>query len=179
MITVLRLGHRRVRDARVTTHVALTARAFGAGEAIISGERDENSLDSISALSLRWGGNFKVRYEEKWKKIIERFRGIKVHLTIYGMPVQEKIGEIRKKTIGKTQRIKNLLVIVGGEKVPGEVYRLSDYNIAVTSQPHSEVAALAVFLHEFFEGKELENKFSNAGLTVVPQERGKKVLGLK
>ncbi|TLZ95287.1 MAG: tRNA (cytidine(56)-2'-O)-methyltransferase, partial [Methanobacteriota archaeon] len=30
MITVLRLGHRPARDKRVTTHVALTARAFGA-----------------------------------------------------------------------------------------------------------------------------------------------------
>ncbi|TFG70124.1 MAG: tRNA (cytidine(56)-2'-O)-methyltransferase, partial [Methanomassiliicoccus sp.] len=30
MIVVLRLGHRPERDQRVTTHVALTARALGA-----------------------------------------------------------------------------------------------------------------------------------------------------
>ncbi len=174
MLTVLRLSHRRVRDARLTTHVCLSARALGAGVAIISGEPDEYILKSIASLSSRWGGNFKIRYEEKWKKIIGKFKGIKVHLTMYGMPVQEKISEIRASAIGK-----NVLIIVGGEKVPGEVYRAADYNIAITGQPHSEVAALAIFLHEFFEGKELEKKFARAKLAVVPQERGKKVLGNK
>ncbi len=171
MITVLRLSHRRVRDARLTTHVCLTARAFGAGEAVISGERDEGILESVSDVAERWGGKFKIRYEKKWKNVLKKFKGTKIHLTIYGMPVQEKIAEIRENVKGK-----NLLVIVGGEKVPGEIYKLADYNIAVTSQPHSEVAALAVFLHEFFEGEELEKKFSGAKLKVVPQERVKKVL---
>lgn len=171
MIAVLRLSHRRVRDARLTSHVCLTARAFGADEVIISGERDQSILDSVSDVAKRWGGRFKIRYEEKWKNVLKKFKGVKVHLTIYGMPVQEKIAEIREKS-----REKNLLVIVGGEKVPGEIYKLADYNIAVTLQPHSEVAALAVFLHEFFEGEELEKKFAGAKLIVVPQERGKKVL---
>lgn len=172
MITVLRLSHRRVRDARLTTHVCLTARALGADEAIISGEHDENVLESVSDVAKRWGGNFKIRYEEKWKKIIEKSWGVRAHLTVYGMPIQDKIAEIRERSKGK-----DLLVIVGGEKVPGEVYGLADYNIAVTGQPHSEVAALAIFLHEFFEGEELLKKFPRAKLTVVPQERGKKVLG--
>lgn len=172
MITVLRLSHRRVRDARATTHVFLAARALGADEAILSGEEDEHIMKSVSSLSARWGGNFKIRYEEKGSKIIKKFKGLKVHLTMYGMPVQEKISEIKTAAKGK-----NLLIIVGGEKVPGEIYHAADYNIAVTGQPHSEVAALAIFLHEFFEGKELEKKFSRAKLTVVPQECGKKVLG--
>ena len=59
--------------------------------------------------------------------------------------------------------------------MPPEIYALADSNIAVSSQPHSEVAALAVFLHEYFDGKELEKKFKNAKIRVVPQERGKKV----
>lgn len=171
MITVLRLSHRRVRDARLTTHVCLTARALGADEAVLSGERDENILESVSDVAKRWGGKFKIRYEEKWKKIVSSFKGVKVHLTIYGMPLQEKIAQIREKS-----KNRNLLVIVGGEKVPGEIYKLVDYNIAVTSQPHSEVAALAVFLHEYFEGRELEKKFPGAKLTVVPEEKGKNVL---
>ncbi len=172
MLTVLRLSHRRVRDARATTHVFLAARALGADEAILSGEEDEHILKSVTSLSSRWGGNFKIRYEEKGNKIIKKFKGIKVHLTMYGMPVQEKISEIKAAAKGK-----NLLIIVGGEKVPGEIYHAADYNIAVTSQPHSEVAALAIFLHEFFEGRELEKKFVRAKLTVIPQERGKKVIG--
>ena len=36
MITVLRLGHRPGRDRRVTTHVALVARAFGADKVLVS-----------------------------------------------------------------------------------------------------------------------------------------------
>jgi len=172
MIVVLRLSHRRVRDARATTHVFLAARALGADEAILSGEEDEHILKSVTSLSSRWGGKFKIRYEEKGNKIIKKFKGIKVHLTMYGMPVQEKIKEIKTAAKGK-----NVLIIVGGEKVPGEIYHAVDYNIAVTGQPHSEVAALAIFMHEFFEGRELDKKFSRAKLTVIPQERGKKVLG--
>jgi len=35
MITVLRIGHRISRDKRITTHVALVARAFGADKILI------------------------------------------------------------------------------------------------------------------------------------------------
>lgn len=69
----------------------------------------------------------------------------------------------------------DLLAIVGAEKVPKEVYNLANYNLAVTNQPHSEVAALAIFLHDLLEGKELNRDFSDAELKVVPQEEGKKL----
>jgi tRNA (cytidine56-2'-O)-methyltransferase len=69
------------------------------------------------------------------------------------------------------------LVVVGGTKVPGGVYGLADWNVSVTSQPHSEVSALAVFLHEFFGGRELGGVFEGARLRVSPQERGKRVEG--
>jgi tRNA (cytidine56-2'-O)-methyltransferase len=45
----------------------------------------------------------------------------------------------------------------------------------VGNQPHSEVAALAVFLDRLFLGRELEGKFEG-GLKIVPQARGKQVL---
>ena len=47
MITVLRLDHRLGRDTRITTHVCLTARAFGADKVILSGERDNVALLQI------------------------------------------------------------------------------------------------------------------------------------
>ena len=47
MIVVLRLGHRRARDKRISTHVGLVARAFGAQKIIYSGEKDQKLLDSI------------------------------------------------------------------------------------------------------------------------------------
>jgi len=166
MITVLRLGHRKKRDARLSTHCGLAARALGADAIIYSGERDNQLLESIKQVGKRWGGRFKASYEPNWRKTIRDFRGAKVHLTMYGMPIERKIGEIRKK--------KGILVIIGGEKVPGEVYRAVDYNVAVTNQPHSEVAALAVFLHEYHSGRELGRKFSGK-LKIVPQEFGKKI----
>jgi tRNA (cytidine56-2'-O)-methyltransferase len=45
----------------------------------------------------------------------------------------------------------------------------------VGNQPHSECAALAIFLDRFFEGKPLANPFENAKMTIIPQKRGKKI----
>lgn len=167
MITVLRLGHRKIRDARISTHVGLVARAFGADKMIYSGEKDQGLLDSLNKVSENWGGKFEANYEKNWRKVIRNFKGRKVHLTMYGLPIQDEIKKIRRN--------KNLLVIVGGEKVPGEVYGLVDYNVSISSQPHSEVAALAVFLHEYFCGKELQKSFSGK-FKVVPQKAGKKLI---
>ncbi len=171
MITVLRLGHRSERDKRVSTHCGLVARAFGAEKIVYSGERDEGLLKSVNSVAERWGGPFKAVYEKNWMKVIKNFKGLKVHLTFYGLPIQKEIGKIRKA--------KNVLLIVGGEKVPSEVYHAADYNIGVTNQPHSEVAALSVFLHEYFKGKELEKRFKNAKLRIVPHARGKIVKAIK
>ncbi len=168
MITVLRLGHRAGRDPRISTHCALVARAFGAGAMLYSGEHDSGLEKSVVNISENWGGPFEIKYEPKWKGVIKRFDGKKVHLTIYGIPVQKKIAEIR--------HFKNLLVIIGGQKVQAEVYHLADYNISVTGQPHSEVAALALFLHELQRGKELNKKFKNARIRVVPRKCGKKTV---
>jgi len=171
MISVLRLGHRKVRDVRISTHCGLVARAFGANEIIYSGEEDKSLIERINDITMRWGGPFKVSYEKNWRGIIENAKRkgfLIVHLTMYGVPINKKISEIRKS--------KRLLIIIGGEKVPGEVYTLADYNISITNQPHSEVAALAVFLHEFYEGKELNKGFRNAKIRIVPQKKGKKVI---
>lgn len=166
MITVLRLGHRIHRDQRISSHVFLVARAFGARKGIYSGERDKNLENSIKKVVKQWGGPFEVRYTKNWKQEIRKFKGLKVHLSMYGIPFQKKLKELRKK---------NTMLIVGGEKVQPEVYQTADMNLAVSSQPHSEVAALGLFLHEYFQGRELNKGFSKARLKVVPQEKGKKV----
>jgi len=172
MIKILRLGHRLGRDDRISTHCGLVGRALGADEIIYTGELGNEMLDSIKKISQRWGGKFKVSFEASHKKVIEKHKKNKffvVHLTMYGLPMQNNITKIRKK--------KNILVVVGGEKVPGEVYALADMNIGVTNQPHSEVGALAVFLHDYFQGKELGKRFNKSKIRVIPQERGKKVVG--
>jgi len=70
---------------------------------------------------------------------------------------------------------KNILVVIGASKVPKEVYSLADVNIAVGNQPHSEIAALAIFLDRFFQGKELVSTFQNAKMSIIPTSHGKRV----
>jgi len=160
------LGHRRVRDARVSTHCGLVSRAFGANGIIYSGEKDDRLLESIASVSKRWGGDFAVGYNKNWRRVMQEFKGIKVHLTMYGLPFQEHLSKLRGK---------NVLVVIGGEKVPRDAYELADYNLSVTNQPHSEIAALAVFLDYFFKGKELNNDFKG-GIRVIPSARSKKIV---
>ena len=88
---------------------------------------------------------------------------------MYGLPIQDVIDEIKKSK-------KDLLIIVGSEKVPTEAYHLSDWNVAITNQPHSEVAALAIFLDRFFVGMEFKKRFHKKRVKIIPQEKGKKVL---
>ena len=173
-VYILRLNHRPKRDKRVTTHLFLAARALGATGGFYSGEEDEKVQMSIEKVSRSWGGDFKVSYVQNWaKKITEwkRMGGKVIHLTMYGLPLMQVIDQIRSL-------MEPLLVVVGGAKVPRRVYEMADYNVSVTSQPHSEISALALFLHELFEGEELSISFDDAKLRIVPQERGKMVLRL-
>ena len=170
-ITVLRLGHRIDRDKRISTHVGLVARAFGAERIIFTGEKDEKLFSGLRKVAENWGGEFEVEYEKSWKKAIWGFGGATVHLTMYGEPVQKSIKKIASKS-------KRMLVIVGGEKVPSELYSMVDFNVGVTSQPHSEVSALAIFLDRVFEGAELEKKFDGR-LKIVPKSKGKCVVSCR
>ncbi len=170
-VWVLRYGHRRMRDARASTHVALTARALGAGGIIFEGDEDEGLMGRLRKIADEWGGKFEVRHTKDWQAEVERFKkrgGCFVHLTMYGLPLQENIGPIRAAK-------KDCLVLVGSQKVPAEAYHLADFNIAVGSQPHSEIAALAVFLDRYFEGRELERAFEGARRKIRPMKIGKDV----
>jgi len=167
---VLRLGHRIDRDKRVSMHVFLTARALSASGVIYSGEKDSDLEKRIQAVVSRWGGPFEVTFEENWRRLVENWKekGVVCHLTMYGIDVDDCLDKVPKN--------KNLLVVVGSQKVPGEVFQLADFNVAIGSQPHSEVAALAIFLDRLFEGKGLKREFEDAKIRVAPQERGKKVV---
>ncbi|CAD5244780.1 tRNA (cytidine(56)-2'-O)-methyltransferase [Thermococcus camini] len=175
MITVLRLGHRPERDKRITTHVALTARAFGADRIIIAAEVDEHVRDSVEDVVRRWGGPFEIAFDPGWRKFMREWKergGTIVHLTMYGIHIDDVIPRIREEL----EEGRDMLVVVGAEKVPREVYEMADYNVAVGNQPHSEVAALAVFLDRLLEGGGLRKEFQNARLKIIPQEKGKKVI---
>ena len=90
-----------------------------------------------------------------------------------GERVQDVEGEIRTAVVADGEP---LLVVVGSQKVPFEVYDVADWNVGVTNQPHSEVAGLAVFLDRLFEGRELEREWEGAEKQVIPMETGKKVV---
>lgn len=167
-VWILRLGHRIKRDERISTHCGLVARALYADGIIYSGEKDNVLLDSVKKVVENFGGPFEVKYEKNWKEVIKKWKGKVVHLTMYGKPIQDKIEEIKNSR-------ENLLIVIGGEKVPGEVYHLADWNVAITNQPHSEIAALAIFLDKIFEGKELKKEFKGK-LKIIPQEKGKKII---
>ena len=156
----------------MTTHICLVARALGADEVIIIGEKDDSIVNSVQQVVDEWGGQFSVRFGAGWNSTLKEFKekGYEIiHLTMYGLPIQDNIEKIRKSK-------KDKLIIVGGEKVPSDVYRIVDCNISVTNQPHSEIAALAIILDGIFGGKELEKNFQNAKKRVVPQSRSKQVL---
>ncbi len=164
MITVLRLGHRPARDKRVTTHVALTARAFGATRILVD-TKDSALERTIRELVRRFGGPFDIETGVPWRRVLREFRGMKVHLTMYGLPLDEVLPTLPRD---------DLLVVVGAEKVPSELYRQADVNVAVGNQPHSEVAALAVFLDRLLEGNGLRREFRGR-LRIRPSPHGKDV----
>lgn len=166
MIEILRLGHRIARDKRVTTHLALVGRAFGASSMVIT-KKNSGIEKTIEKVNRKFGGDFKIYTCTNWEKYIKDWKkkGIVVHLTMYGLPIEE--------TINKIDKNKDILVIVGSKKVPGIVYKLADYNISIGNQPHSEISAIAIFLDRIFEGKRKE---FNSKISILPCERGKKVL---
>ena len=175
-IVVLRWGHRPQRDARLTTHVALIARALGASGLLLSETVDEKIRETVEKVTRNWGGSFFFEMGTVWKSAVRDWKakgGMVVHLTVYGENIQTS------NVLGRIKNLrKDILVIAGSQKVPKDFFSkdVSDFNVSIGSQPHSECAALAIFLDRFFEGKELVKEFKKAKIKVVPQERGKKTI---
>jgi tRNA (cytidine56-2'-O)-methyltransferase len=190
----------------MTTHVGLTARALGADRLLLAGAAADRQ-ESVAAVTDRFGGPFAVETTDEPRRVLDEWPGAVVHLTMYGLPVQDVETEIRERFEGECGGVGSnesddreasgngetaegeaddggvrpgsagtpLLVVVGAEKVPFEVYEAADWNVAVTSQPHSEVASLAVFLDHLFEGRELDREWEDADRVVVPEAEGKRV----
>jgi len=170
-VAILRIGHRPERDQRVTTHVGLTARALGAKGMYLAAS-DKGVVGSIADVAGRWGGEFFCEDNVKWRSCIKSWKaegGVVVHLTMYGINLPDAIGDIRPH--------EKILVIVGAEKVPGDIYGLADFNVAVTGQPHSEISSLALFLDHLFGGSELRNEFPGAQIRIIPSKAGKQTEG--
>ncbi|MFH1779832.1 MAG: tRNA (cytidine(56)-2'-O)-methyltransferase [Candidatus Micrarchaeota archaeon] len=164
-ITILRLGHRKKRDKRISTHCGLVARALGAKEIIYAGEKDDSILNSINKVTKKFGGKFKTKYTASPLKEVKQFKkkGVVIHLTMYGDTLS---------ALPKTK--KPVMLIIGAEKVPRQYYEVSDYNISIGNQPHSEVAALAICVYEL-NGKQLEREIKGE-MNIIPNPRGKTIV---
>jgi tRNA (cytidine56-2'-O)-methyltransferase len=166
MITVLRIGHRISRDKRITTHVALVARAFGADKILID-TKDNKIEKNIRSICKKFGGDFEIQSGINRKKIIREWKGNIIHLTMYGESLEKSVNKIDKK--------KDSLIIVGAKKVPAEMYSAADLNVSVGNQPHSEVAALAILLDRYNNGDWQRKKY-NGKIEILPINKGKKVI---
>ena len=173
---VLRLGYRKGRDPRITTHLALVTRALGGTRFMLAGDEDKELFDNIESVNERFGGEMACEHIKGSMGWLKRFveedagdgePGVAVHLTMYGQPYRDVIPQIR--------RDRPIVLIVGGAKVPGDVFKHAQYNVAVGNQPHSEVAALALFMEAWFGDGGTERHFPNARLVIEPSARGTSV----
>ncbi len=165
-VALLRIGHRAGRDPRLTTHLALTARAFGA-ERMYLHPPDPELAERLRSVTERWGGRFEIVPAPEWKPVVRSFDGTVVHLTMYGLPYP--------RVLPRLARARRILLVVGGAKVPGDLYRMARWNVAVGHQPHSEVAATAVVLAGL-RGVPGPEGWAGARQKVVPRARGKRLV---
>jgi tRNA (cytidine56-2'-O)-methyltransferase len=173
---VLRLGYRKGRDPRITTHLALVSRALGATRFLLAGDKDQELFANINSVNERFGGEMDCEHVGGGMSWLKRFSqvdagdgqpGVVVHLTMYGEPYRSVLPQIR--------RDRPVTVVVGGAKVPSDVFEFAHYNVAVGNQPHSEVAALALFMEAWYGEGGTERHFPNARLVIEPSARGKSV----
>lgn len=168
-VVVVRLGHRPGRDERMTTHVGLTARAFGA-DGVVLPETAGSATETITDVTDRFGGPFAVIDVPDPESWLDEWTSAVVHLTMYGLPVESTLDEIVDGF-----RPDPIAIVVGAGKVGGDLYDRATWNVAITNQPHSEVAALAVFLDRFGQSADLDRAWENADRSIIPSESGKRV----
>ena len=163
---VLRIGHRPERDKRITTHVALTSRAFGASRMYLS-KPDSRVVTTINEVVAKFGGDFEIEPLTNPKKFAKNWKGRIAHLTMFGLPLEDFEHKLREEQ-------SPILFIVGAEKVPPWTFEYADYNISIGNQPHSEVSALAISLsrlNENFGAQEFDGP-----LQVIPSSDHRKMI---
>jgi tRNA (cytidine56-2'-O)-methyltransferase len=143
---------------------------------MLSDMKERKIQETVDEVTKRWGGRFFFEMGIPWKEAVMKWKdngGIVVHLTAYGENIETSnvLEDIKNSA-------KDILVIVGSQKVPKEFFSkgISDFNVAIGNQPHSECASLAIFLDRISEGKALAKGFADAQVRIIPQKRGKKVV---
>ncbi len=161
MLSVLALGKA---DFGSNLDLCLTARAFGASAVTFVGKRNPKLIRVLNRMSGRWGGDFTVSFVDNWKEFLKTKKNYKtIYLTRFGVPIN--------KVKYSLKTYKNIMLIVTQTEAFKNLYKAVDFNVSITTQPHCTTAAVAVFLHTFYEGRELAMHFENAKYKVIPEER--------
>lgn len=169
-IEVARVGQRPLRDDRVTTHAALVARAFGASR-IYMNEATVDIPQTLHSVNETWGGDFEVILADSIYDVVRKRKAdsyCTIHLSMYGESLDDVLPRIQVHD--------RILVVIGASKVPRSMYEVADYNVAVGHQPHSEIAALAVFLDRLQNGAQLNRIFEGGRQRIIPIGHGKMVV---
>ena len=126
--------------------------------------------DTINKINNTWGGKFEIEFISNWKNVIISKKNTSkiIHLTMYGENINEIQKDIREEN--------DILIVVGAEKVPREIYDYADYNVSVGNQPHSEISALGIVLDRIQNGKQFEKEFENSKRVIIPSKNGKNVI---
>jgi len=150
--------------------LCLTARALGASEIIFTREKEPKIIRHMNGLEKKWGGKFNVTFVKSYKKVLKDATNYKkVYLTRYGMPIN--------KLTYVLNTYKNIMLIVSFTEAPSKMLDiLTDFNVSITEQPHCSIASIAIFLHDFYRGRELAMHFENAKYKVIPKEHGLSVV---
>ncbi len=160
MITVLIIGEGSLENEK---DIGLASRAFGASSVIFTSRSKPKLVRYFRAISSKWGGKFDVRYEKDWERVISEKRGYeKIYLTKSGAPIAKMMYRVRT--------YKNILLIATLSENLKKLDERVDYKVSVTTQPHSSVSAIAVFLHVFYSGRELAIRFNNARYKVIQEK---------
>lgn len=147
--------------------LAMVARAFGASNITFSpNERQAKKLSRYCQnVSKKWGGKFGVSFTDNWKSVVsEKKNYLKIYLTRYGVPMKDLGYQIKT--------YKNVLVVVSFSESIKPLYDSADFNVSLSVQPHSCASSIAIFLHEFYQGRELAMHFENAMYKINPDQHG-------
>lgn len=81
---VLRLGYRKGRDPRITTHLALVSRALGGTRFLLAGDEDDDLFENVASVNERFGGAMScehIKGSMGWlKRFVEDDAGDRKHV---------------------------------------------------------------------------------------------------
>jgi len=156
MINVLAIGRNSYQNS---LDLCVTSRALGASEITFIGKKDARLVNYINRMNSKWGGKFKVSFAKSCEEFLKTSdKAIKIYLTRYGTSFQEKSAMI--------STYKRIVLIVTDKEDVDYINKISDFKISITSQPHCRAASIAVFLHEYYKGRELAMHFENAAYKI-------------